>query len=509
MPTFDRELTDPAPNALKAAMLEAVRVGNERCRVGILVADGAAYDRFLTAEYANSPEGVAIWVAEKGRVSDVPPTPRATVLGVAWFTSPLGRRTVRVAGRRIEPFNENPSNRFGPPWRTWPPMCHIDPDNVVARTFTGGQPETIAMCRCGAFGAPDKLGWMRGRCGPCHDHLEEHGAPLSEGDGPFALRTPGQLMSVGWLPLGNAVAAIEWGGREVRDRIVVWDRRTGASRSEPGKPGTFSAGTIGEGLLLTNGYRVVWVPEVGEVVEITTPNYCVGTTFRGTTVTSISYNGAGSRRDLLAGDHWQPLWDDRRQSRDVIYFSVALQPRGSKVALGLTDATVELLDDETGVAASVLMPSDAIPERPRQRCFALAFSPDGKLIAAGAGRSGFVQDPREEWWGRLGGVYLYDTVKGQCLAEFSMPSDDILAVAFSPDGKLLFAGSTNCLIHVFDVKARKEVAQLGGHVGGVNALAFSPDGETLASAGGDGLVRLWPWRRLLEPPARPAKKKRA
>jgi WD40 repeat protein len=46
------------------------------------------------------------------------------------------------------------------------------------------------------------------------------------------------------------------------------------------------------------------------------------------------------------------------------------------------------------------------------------------------------------------------------------------------------------------------VAVLSGHVGGVNALAFTLDGKTLASAGGDGAVRLWPWREILARPER-------
>ena len=153
-------------------------------------------------------------------------------------------------------------------------------------------------------------------------------------------------------------------------------------------------------------------------------------------------------------------------------------------------------------------------ERPRTR--ALAFSPDGKLLAAGSGISGFVDDPREEWWGRGGGIYLYDAVRGQLLAKFDAKNDDVMALAFSPDGALLFSAATDCQLRVFDVSTRTEFAALGGHVGGVNALAFSPDGQTLASAGGDGLVRLWPWRRLLERPAekkdekkKPTKKKKS
>jgi WD40 repeat protein len=70
---------------------------------------------------------------------------------------------------------------------------------------------------------------------------------------------------------------------------------------------------------------------------------------------------------------------------------------------------------------------------------------------------------------------------------------------------LLFAGSTDCSIRVIDVAKKKELAILSGHVGGVNALAFSPDGNVLASAGGDGLVRLWPWRQLLGRPEKRAR----
>jgi len=63
------------------------------------------------------------------------------------------------------------------------------------------------------------------------------------------------------------------------------------------------------------------------------------------------------------------------------------------------------------------------------------------------------------------------------------------SLAVSPKGDLLFAGTTDKVIHVLDVATGAEVRTLSGHAGEVWALAVSPDGAVLASADSEGELR--------------------
>jgi WD40 repeat protein len=71
------------------------------------------------------------------------------------------------------------------------------------------------------------------------------------------------------------------------------------------------------------------------------------------------------------------------------------------------------------------------------------------------------------------------------------------AVRFSPDGRLVAAGTTRGAIVLFDADARRQLGDpLQGHAGQVFSVAFQRDGHHLVSAGNDGRVLLWdvePW----------------
>lgn len=69
--------------------------------------------------------------------------------------------------------------------------------------------------------------------------------------------------------------------------------------------------------------------------------------------------------------------------------------------------------------------------------------------------------------------------------------DHVLSVAFSPAGGLLASASRDHCIRLWDPQTGSELGTLVGHAGDVSSVAFAPDGEWLASGSYDRSIRLW------------------
>ena len=110
----------------------------------------------------------------------------------------------------------------------------------------------------------------------------------------------------------------------------------------------------------------------------------------------------------------------------------------------------------------------------------VAFSPNGKILAAAGGLPG-----------RSGEIKLWDTAGHKLVKTMSGHKDNILAVAFSPDGKRLASCSYDKTIIVWNVESGKPELTLTEHVDPVYTVAFSPDRKLLASGAGDRTVKLW------------------
>jgi WD40 repeat protein len=196
-----------------------------------------------------------------------------------------------------------------------------------------------------------------------------------------------------------------------------------------------------------------------------------------------------------------------------IVWSVAFSPDGQRLASGSEDKTVKLWDVSTGRQVLVLPHTSRVQSvafRPGGKQFAsrsegkvqvwdvtsgdeghtldvgalgvnreqssfygagrsLAFSPDGKRLATGAGDN----------------VTVWDAETGKLLLTLKGHRCDVNSVTFSPDSTWL-ASASGCLpepgeVRVWDVATGKELLTLEEHILAVSSVAWSPNGQWLAS----------------------------
>ena len=132
----------------------------------------------------------------------------------------------------------------------------------------------------------------------------------------------------------------------------------------------------------------------------------------------------------------------------------------------VVDKTAKVWDVATGENITTFEHLDAVR--------AIAFSPDGTLLATSAGRTDIRST--KTWQD----IATLSTVNATCLT-------------FSPDGTRIAVGMSGRqpTVQIWDIATRKPIATFIGHKRGIQSLAFSPDSRLLASGGSDGVIYLW------------------
>jgi WD40 repeat protein len=148
--------------------------------------------------------------------------------------------------------------------------------------------------------------------------------------------------------------------------------------------------------------------------------------------------------------------------------SLAVAPDGKSIASGGGGRAVRLWDVATGKKLRYFPYG-------YNEVLGVAFSPDGKSLA-------FTSHPN---------VHLCEIATGKELHRFTGNTNTSCSVAFSPDGRLLSSVGYDENVRLWDTATGKELAVGQGHEGMIWKVAFFPDGKTLASAGSDKTVRIW------------------
>jgi WD40 repeat protein len=193
---------------------------------------------------------------------------------------------------------------------------------------------------------------------------------------------------------------------------------------------------------------------------------------------ALAFTGGGKLLEVADADA-TGTWNLANQARITAWpfvspvqgNAVAFSPDGKMVATGSADGNVRLWEAATRQEIGPPMSSDAKPVA------AVAFSPDGTLVAAGS---------------TDGNVQLWDTATQQEAGSALMAgATEVDALAFSPDGKLLATGGQDGAARLWDVTTGSQIGATMATGDTVSALTFGTGGTMLATAESDGATELW------------------
>lgn len=122
-----------------------------------------------------------------------------------------------------------------------------------------------------------------------------------------------------------------------------------------------------------------------------------------------------------------------------------------------------------------------------QRFTLPAFSPNGKLLVAGS------------MYGSNSSMPIWNTLTGKIVKKLPVASRYVAGVVFSPDGKRVAVADRLSSLRVLDVESGKALSGIASGVSRLYSVAFSPDGSLLAGGDSSGQIHVWETDKFTEP----------
>jgi len=186
-----------------------------------------------------------------------------------------------------------------------------------------------------------------------------------------------------------------------------------------------------------------------------------------------------------SADRTVRFWDVQtgKEKREVIkahdeaVTAVAINRDASLIATAGWDGKVKLWDNKGEAAGQ--------HELHKGPVFSLAFAPNGELLASG---------------GRDQTVHICNIKDKKEAGSLKDNKRTVWALAFLPDSKTLAIGAGKVVadnvviipvIRLREVGAKTEKASWPGHSAAIRSLSIGNDGKSIASASDDGTVRIW------------------
>ncbi|KAH7918249.1 WD40 repeat-like protein, partial [Leucogyrophana mollusca] len=194
-------------------------------------------------------------------------------------------------------------------------------------------------------------------------------------------------------------------------------------------------------------------------------------------VRSVAYFPDGKHIASASSDKTIIIWDleSGRQNGEPLRhdFGVmlkAISPDGRRIVGGTKEGGLIIWNAVT---------REVVHEIKGVGAYRAAYSPDGHWIVTAP-----IANERE--------IQLWDANTGRPGREPLKCEDNVLCVAFSPDGSQVAAGLVDGSFRVIDISTGESaVGPIKGHTEYVSSVVYSPDGRLLVTGSSDQSIRVW------------------